>query len=103
MAERNTPFGKIRFIVRPGPKKLKILFAILILACTVALIAIGVVRGRIRQQTQAVLDQAAVLEQENADLAEKTDKLGTNSSIKDIAQSELGLVDPDTIIIDPNS
>ena len=103
MAERNTPFGKIRFIVRPGPKKLKILFAALILVCTAALIAIGVVRGRIRQQTQSVLDQAAVLEQENADLAEKTDKLGSNSSIKDIAREELGLVEPDTIIIDPNS
>ena len=102
MAERNTPLGRIRFIVRPSPKKLKILFVTLILACTVALIAIGVVRGRIRQQTQAVLDQAAALEQENADLTEKKDKLGSNGSIKDIAQEELGLVGPDTIIIDPN-
>ena len=103
MAERNTPFGKIRFIVRPGPKKLKILFTVLILTCALALIAIGVVRGRIRQQTQSVLDQAAALEQENADLTEKKDNLGTNSSIRDIAREELGLVDPDTIIIDPNS
>lgn len=101
MAERSTLFRNIRFIVRPSPRKLKILFLALILACTAALIALGVVRGRIQQQTQAVLDQAAALEQENKDLAEKTDKLGTNSSIKEIAQDELGLVDPDTIIIDP--
>lgn len=103
MAERNNPFGSIRFIVRPSPKKLKILFLALILACAAALIAIGVVRGRIQQQTQAVLDQAAQLEQENADLVEKTENLGSNSAIKDIAQDELGLVDPDTILIDPNS
>lgn len=103
MAERTTPFGKIRFIVRPGPKKLKILFLVLILACAAALIAIGVVKSQIRQQTQSVLDQAAQLEQENADLTEKKENLGSNSSIKDIAQEELGLVDPDTIIIDPNS
>lgn len=103
MAERNTPFGKIRFIVRPSPKKLKIVFLALILTCAAALIAIGVVRGRIRQQTQSVLDQAAQLEQENADLTEKKENLGSNSSVKDIAREELGLVDPDTIIIDPNS
>jgi len=101
MAERANPFRNIRFIVRPGPRKLKILFLALILACAAALIALGVVRGRIQQQTQAVLDQAAALEQENEELAEKTDKLGTNSSIKEIAQDELGLVDPDTILIDP--
>ena len=101
MAERSNPFRNIRFIVRPGPRKLKILFLALILASAAALVALGVVRGRIQQQTQAALDQAAALEQENEELAEKTDKLGTNSSIKEIAQDELGLVDPDTIIIDP--
>lgn len=101
MAERSNPFRNIRFIVRPGPRKLKILFLALILACTAALVALGVVRGRIQQQTQAALEQAAALEQENKELIEKQEKLGTNSSIKDIARDELGLVDPDTILIDP--
>lgn len=101
MAERSNPFRNIRFIVRPGPRKLKILFLALILACAAALVALGVVRGRIQQQTQAALEQAAALEQENKELAEKQGKLGTNSSIKEIAKEELGLVDPDTIIIDP--
>lgn len=103
MAERSNPFRNIRFIVRPGPRKLKIILIALILTCAAALVALGVVRGRIQQQTQEALDQAAALEQENAELTEKKDKLGTNSSIKEIARDELGLVDPDTIIIDPNS
>ena len=103
MAERSTPFRNIRFIVRPGPRKLKIIFTALILACVAALIALGVVRSRIQQQTQAALDQAAVLEQENEELAEKKENLGSSSSIKEIAKEELDLVDPDTIIIDPNS
>ena len=102
MAERVNPFRNIRFIVRPGPRKLKILLFALILACTAALIALGVVRGRIQQQTQAALDQAAALEQENAELSEKKENLDS-SSIKEIAKEELGLVDPGTIIIDPNS
>ena len=103
MAERFKPLHNIRFIVRPGPKKLKILVLALILACTVALVALGMVRSRIQQQTQAALDQAAVLEHENAELAEKADDLGTGSSIKDIAREELGMVEPGTVIIDPNS
>ena len=103
MAERSRPFQNIRFIVRPGPKKLKILFVALILACTVALVALSMVRGGIRQRTQEALDQAAALEHENAELAEKADDLGTGSSIRDIAREELGMVDPGTVIIDPNS
>ena len=103
MAERTNPFRNIRLIVRPGPRKLKIVFIALILACTAALAALGIVQGRIQQQTQAALDQAAALEQENAELTEKKENLGSSSSIKEIAKEELGLVDPDTIIIDPNS
>ncbi len=102
MAERTNPFRNIRFIVWPGPRKLKILFFALILASTAALIALGVVRSRIQQQTQAALDQAAALEQENTELSEKKENLDS-SSIKEIAREELGLVDPGTIIIDPNS
>jgi len=103
MAERANPFRNIRFIVRPGPRKLKILLIALILACAAALTALGVVQSRIQQQTQAVLDQAAALEQDNADLVEKKENLGSSSSIKEIAKEELGLVDPNTVILEPNS
>ena len=103
MAERANPFRNIRFIVRPGPRKLKIILAALILACAAALVALGMVQNRIHQPTQAVLDQAAALEQEYADLADKTENLGSSSVIKEIARDELGLVDPGTILIDPNS
>jgi len=103
MAERANPFRNIRFVVRPGPRKLKIVLIALILACAAALVTLGIIQGRIRQQTQAALDQAAALEQENADLAEKKENLGSSSSIKDIAKEELDLVDPNTIILEPNS
>ena len=103
MAERANPFRNIRFIVRPGPRKLKILLAALILACVAALAALNIVQHQIDQQTQAALDHAAALEQENAELIEKKENLGSSSSIKEIAKEELGLVDPDTIILDPNS
>lgn len=103
MEQRTNPFRSIRIIPRPGPRKLKIIIAALLLACSVALIALGVVHSRIQQKTRDVLDQAAALEQENADLADKTENLGSSSIIKEIARDELGLVDPGTILIDPNS
>ena len=103
MVQRTNPFRSIRIIPRPGPRKLKIIIAALLLACSVALIALGVVHSRIQQKTRDALDQAAALEQENADLADKTENLGSSSVIKEIARDELGLVDPGTILIDPNS
>ena len=103
MEQRTNPFRSIRIIPRPGPRKLKIIIAALLLACSVALIALGVVHSRIQQKTRDALDQAAALEQENADLADKTENLGSSSVIKEIALDELGLVDPGTILIDPNS
>ena len=103
MADRANPFRNIRFIPRPGPRKLKIVLIALILACAAALTALGVVRSRIQQKTQAALDQAAALEQENAELVEKKEELGSSSSIRDIAREELGLVEPGAVIIEPNS
>ena len=103
MEQRTNPFRSIRIIPRPGPRKLKIIIAALLLACSVALIALGVVHSRIQQKTRDALDQAAALEQENADLADKTENLGSSSVIKENARDELGLVDPGTILIDPNS
>lgn len=47
--------------------------------------------------------QAQQLEQERQALEEKIDNLGTLEGIKDIAQDELGLVDPDTVIITPGN
>ena len=103
MSQRQYPFRNIKVVVRPGAKKLKIVLILLILASVVALAALGFVRAHIESQTQAALDRAAELEQENAELIDKIDSLGSSSSIEKIAKEELGLVRPDTVIINPNS
>ena len=103
MAQRQNPFRGIKVVLRPSPRKLKIVLILLILASLVTLVSLGIVLRGIESQTQAALDQAAELEHENAELENKTDNIDSSSVIKDIAQEELGLVDPDTIIIDPNS
>lgn len=103
MAQRQNPFRNVKVVLRPGPKKLKIVLILLILASLATLVALGVVRSRIEQQTQAALDQAAELEHENAELADKIGNMGSSTVIEEIAREELGLVNPDTVIINPNS
>lgn len=102
MAANTHPFGKIHLSAQPSPWKLKILFAALVLTCAAAIAALVIVRGQIQAQTQQALHQAGILEQENLDLAEKKENLGSKSAVQQIAREELGLVDPDTIILDPN-
>ena len=48
-----------------------------------------------------LVTQALQLEQENARFDEKIDALGTVQGVEQIARDELGLVDPDTVLIQP--
>lgn len=52
-------------------------------------------------EAEALRSQAAQLEQENSRLQTYVQQLGTVQGIIRIAQEELGLVQPDTIIFDP--
>ena len=45
--------------------------------------------------------QAAELEQDKSDLNTQIDQLGSVQSVLDIAEQELGLVNPDTVIFEP--
>ena len=57
------------------------------------------------QRTEAandeLADQAAQLEQDNSQLTENIAGLGTVQGVEQIARDELGLVDPDTVLIQP--
>ena len=102
MAKPKNPFRNIQVELKKSPRNLKILLAVLILLCTVTLATLGLVTAQIRSYTQDLKDQAAALEQENADLQDKIDKVGSVEGIQEIARDELGLEDPDTIIIRPS-
>ncbi len=101
MAGRNNPFSRIRLVIKRGKPltKIVVLCAIVLSMATLLLL---------RQQlldTQAMKDslkdKAAQLEQENGQLEDKIDKLGSVDSVEQIAQEELGLVDPDSVIFQP--
>lgn len=101
MTQKNTPPKKVKVEVRPASNILKIILTILILFSIVALIALRWVHNGILTQIDDLKEEASELEHANEELEQKTQELGSVQSIEDIAQEELGLVDPDTILIDP--
>ena len=101
MTQKNTPPKKVKVEVRPASNILKIILILLILFSIVALIALRWVHNGILTQIDDLKEEASELEHANDELEEKTQELGSVQSIEDIAQEELGLVDPDTILIDP--
>ena len=92
---------KLRLVMRSGSTALKIVMVVLIVFSMAALTALAWVRGSIRSQVADLRQEAAALEQENRELQEKIDALGSVQSVQDIAQEELGLVNPDTVLIQP--
>lgn len=90
--------GKVVF--RSGSLMLKIVVMVLIVFSMATLIALRWVHTGIQEQTGALCAEAAALEQKNSDLQEKIGELGSVKSVEDIARSELGLADPNTIILD---
>ena len=94
---------KFQIVLRPGTTLLKIVVIVLIVFSTAAMIALSWVRQSIQVRTEDLRQEAMALEQENKDLETKISILGSVQSVEQIAQEELGLVSPDTIIINPNS
>ena len=100
MAKKSTQSKYVKVEVRPASHILKIILILLILFSIVALIALRWVHNGILTQIDELKDEAAGLEYANEVLDQKTEELGSVQSIQDIAKEELGLVDPDTILID---
>ena len=101
MANKHTPRAAVKVEVRPAANILKIILILLILFSIVALVALRWVHTGILSQIDELKEEASGLEYANEQLEQKTEELGSVQSIEDIAKEELGLVDPDTILIDP--
>ena len=96
-----TPKKKVKVILRPSPLSLKILLIVLILFSMGALIALRWVTNSIRQETENLREEAAAVEYENEGLKEKIDEVDSVKGVQNIAEEELHMVDPDTVVIDP--
>lgn len=103
MERKKHPLKNAKIVVRSSPALLKIVLIILILFSMAALVALRWVHNGILEETENLRDEAAAIEHANSELEQKTADLGSVQSVQDIAKEELGLVDPDTVIIEPIS
>ena len=103
MAKIKEKLKLIKLRLRPSPRSTKIMLIVAILFAMIALIALRIQINKLENRTEDLRDKAAALEQDNKDLQENIGILGSVQSIIQIARDELGLVDPNTVILDPES
>ena len=103
MAKIENPFRNLKVEYSRSHPMTKVVVIALIVLCMAALITLGWSQNRMRHQIEELRQEAARLESENEELREKIDKLDSVDGVEEIAQEELDMVDPDTIVIDPNS
>lgn len=101
MADRTVRTGRIRLVFRRSRTLTKCVVLTTLLLCTVALLTL---RGAITEanaQTETLRTQAAQLERRNGNLVQYISELDTVQGIARIAQEELGLAFPDTVVFKP--
>ena len=92
---------KIKFIPRRGSLLGKAVLLSVVVLSTAAMLAMNTALVESRQRAEDLRQSAMVLEQQQQDLKTRIEGLGTDEAVRQIAQEELGLVDPDTVIIIP--
>ena len=100
MEERKNP---VKVVVRPSTPMLKIIIVVFILFAMAALLALSWVRSGIQSRTEELRSEAADLVYENQSLTDKIGDLGSVQSVQEIAEGELGYINPDTVLITPTS
>ena len=78
----------------------KVAIAAAVVLSSVTLVSLRFAQWDAEETLAQMRLQAAELRRENQALRDDIDELGTSESTREIAQRELGLVDPDTIIIE---
>ena len=91
MANKRRPKVRIRF--GHSSPLLKVLLIVMIVVCTVSLLTLRAAIRDVETETDFLRKQAALLENENRDLAQNIAEVGTVQGIKRIASQMLDLVE----------
>ena len=92
---------RVKLVVRKSRPVTKVVALCAVVLSTVALLTLQSAILESREKANALAAQAADLVQQNQNLEQRIDGLDTEEGIRDIAEQELGLVDPDTVILVP--
>lgn len=101
MAAKQSPLSRIRLVYRRSPTILKCVLLGMLLVGTLALTVLRISLEDTKAQTEDLREQAIALELENRELERSISQLGTVQSVTELAGKLLGLVDPDTVIFQP--
>lgn len=101
MAKKKPLLGKIRIVFRRSTPLTKILILVPLVICIAVALFLHFHLTNVNAQTDAMRHQAARLEQENQQLQQILNGLDTVEGAQKIAEKELGMVDPDTILLTP--
>lgn len=100
MAQHKGFFSKFQFEYRRSRPAVKLVAIVAVVFSLLAVLAMTWARVNVERRTEELRQEAARLEHENEDLQERLDILGSLESVVQIAMEELGLVKPDTVLID---
>ena len=92
---------RVKLVVRKSRPVTKAVALCAVVLSTVALLTLQSAILASREHAAELMEQAHKLEQQNQELEQRIDSLDTEEGIRDIAEQELGLVDPDTVILVP--
>lgn len=101
MAQMKNPFSSIKLVYRRSRTLTKIVVLAAVVLSIAALLTLGSAISANRESTETYRQQAMELEQENSRLEQYIEELGTIQGIIRIAQEKLGLIEPDSIVIQP--
>ena len=97
----NTPLGTIKFKYRRSSKIIKIVVLTTVALSIVVLLMLSVAIDTTREDTEKLRQEAIGLEQEQSRLELYIQELGTIRGIIRLAQEKLGLIEPGSVIIQP--
>ena len=100
MADIKEFFSRIRFVYRRTSNFTKLVVTVAILLCISTLIALRLATVSLQERLEDLRHQAGQLENANEELSEKIDELGSEKSVVEIAEEELGLVQPGAVAIE---
>ena len=93
--------SRIRLVYHPSSLLLKCIVAAMLVIVTITLLALRGGIMEIQRCTDDLRTEAAALESENQQLQEDMGLQNTVAGILKIAKEKLGLVDPDSVIFEP--
>ena len=101
MKLNNTPLGTIKFKYRRSSNLTTIVVLITVVLSIAALLMLSFAITSTQENTEKLRQEAIGLEQEQSRLEKYIQELGTIQGIIRLAQEKLGLIEPDSVIIQP--